>query len=42
MIAITAGIGENDPRVREMITEGLEFLGVKFDASKTTLKVKNM
>ncbi len=38
VIAITAGIGENDPRVREMITEGLEFLGAKFDASKNNFK----
>ena len=38
VIAITAGIGENDPRVREMITEGLEFLGAEFDASKNDFK----
>ena len=32
-ISISAGIGENDPGVREMITSGLEFLGAKFDPS---------
>jgi len=30
-ITFTAGIGENDPWVRERICEGLEFLGVKID-----------
>ena len=38
VIAITAGIGENDPGVREMCTSGLEFLGAKFDASKNNFK----
>lgn len=38
VIAITAGIGENDPRVREMITEGLEFLGAEIDKSKNDFK----
>lgn len=30
-IVFTAGIGENTPEVRERVTDGLEFLGVKFD-----------
>jgi len=38
VIAITAGIGENDPRVRQMCTEGLEFLGAEFDESKNDFK----
>ncbi len=33
-IVFTAGIGENSPLVRKMVTEGLEFLGVKMDLSK--------
>ncbi|MDE6585213.1 MAG: acetate kinase [Clostridia bacterium] len=31
-IVFTAGIGENTPTVREDVCEGLEFLGVEFDA----------
>ncbi|WP_457636532.1 acetate/propionate family kinase [Oceanithermus sp.] len=30
-IAFTAGVGENDPEVRRMSLEGLEFLGIKLD-----------
>ncbi len=30
-IVFTGGVGENDPLLREMVTEGLEFLGVKLD-----------
>lgn len=30
-IVFTAGIGENDPVIRSMCVEGLEFLGVKMD-----------
>lgn len=30
-IVFTAGIGENNPHFREMVCEGLEFLGVKLD-----------
>ncbi len=30
-IVFTAGIGENTPIVREMATDGLEFLGIKLD-----------
>lgn len=30
-IAFTAGVGENDPLVRKLATEGLEFLGVCMD-----------
>ena len=37
-IVITAGIGENDPGVREMCTEGLEFLGAKLDLAKNNVK----
>ena len=31
-IVFTAGVGENDARVREAACKGLEFLGVDFDA----------
>lgn len=33
-IVFTAGIGENDPTVREAACEGLEFMGVKVDHDK--------
>lgn len=33
-IVFTAGIGEHSPRVRAMICDGLEFLGVKIDPGK--------
>ena len=33
-IAFTGGIGENDDDVRERVCEGLEFLGIDFDAAK--------
>ncbi len=33
-IVFTAGVGENDARVREAACSGLEFLGVEFDAEK--------
>ncbi len=28
---MTAGVGENDPFIREMILEGLEYLGMDMD-----------
>ncbi len=33
-IVFTAGIGENDPILREMALRGLEFLGIKLDLDK--------
>ena len=33
-VVFTGGIGENDDDVRERVCEGLEFLGVNFDAAK--------
>lgn len=33
-IAVTAGVGENDVRMRSMMFEGLEGLGIKLDAEK--------
>ena len=33
-IVFTGGIGENDDKVREKVCEGMEFMGVKFDAAK--------
>lgn len=30
-IAFTAGVGENNPMVRRLATEGLEFMGIKLD-----------
>lgn len=37
-IVFTAGIGENSAPTRKMITEGLEFLGVKMDYSKNDFR----
>lgn len=37
-IVFTAGIGENTPTVREDVCEGLEFLGVEFDAKANAAK----
>ena len=34
VIVFTAGIGENNPKMRAMIMEGLEFLGTEIDADK--------
>jgi len=36
VIVFTAGVGENQLSMRAAVCEGLEFLGVKFDASKNT------
>ena len=33
-VVFTGGIGENDDDVRERVCEGLEFLGIDFDAAK--------
>ncbi len=33
-VVFTAGIGENNPKMRNMICEGLEFMGIKIDADK--------
>ncbi len=33
-IVFTAGIGENDPLLREKVCENMEYLGVKFDTAK--------
>ncbi len=33
-VVFTAGIGENDPDVRELSLKGLEFMGVKIDVEK--------
>ncbi len=39
-IIFTAGVGENDGLVRAAVCEGLEFLGVKYDASTTNTRGK--
>jgi acetate kinase len=33
-IVFTAGCGEHTPELREAVTEGLEFMGIKFDRNK--------
>ena len=37
-IVFTAGVGENTPKTREAITDGLEFMGVKIDKDKNNTK----
>ncbi len=37
-VVFTGGIGENDGRYRNAITEGLEFMGIKLDAEKNKLR----
>ena len=39
-IVFTAGVGENDKAFRLMMTEGLEFMGVKVDAEKNNVRGK--
>ena len=38
VIVFTAGVGENTPRVREGVTNGLAFMGVKIDKEKNAMK----
>ena len=38
IIDFTAGVGENQAGMREEVCKGLEFLGVKFDASKNNFR----
>jgi len=37
-IVFTAGVGENSPITREMVCEGLEFLGIKIDKKANDIK----
>ncbi|HBR02487.1 MAG TPA: acetate kinase [Ruminiclostridium sp.] len=39
-IIFTAGIGENTPKIRKMICEGLEFMGVSIDDAKNQTRGK--
>ena len=38
VLVFTAGVGENGVMMRQMICEGLEFLGVKLDVEKNKLR----
>ena len=38
IIVFTAGVGENQAGMREEVCKGLEFLGVKFDATKNNFR----
>lgn len=40
IIVFTAGVGENQTGLREEVCKGLEFIGVKFDASKNNVRGK--
>ena len=37
-LVFTAGVGENDGKMRAQICEGLEFLGIKIDPEKNTVR----
>jgi acetate kinase len=39
-LVFTAGVGENSPRVREMVCKDLEFLGVEIDPAKNAVAVR--
>jgi acetate kinase len=39
-VVFTAGIGENSVLVRQMVGEGLEFLGAKLDLAKNNIRGK--
>lgn len=41
-IVFTAGVGENRPDTRELIVEGLEFLGIKIDKEKNDVMGKDV
>jgi len=41
-IVFTAGIGENNSRIRKRIVSGLEFLGVEIDDEKNSLRGKEL
>ena len=41
-IVFTAGIGENNPRMRAEIVEGLDFMGIKIDPEKNNVKGKEV
>jgi acetate kinase len=41
-IAFTAGVGENAPRVREQVCEGLEGLGIRLDPRRNGLPVDDV
>jgi acetate kinase len=40
-VVFTAGIGENDPLLREMVLRDLEFLGIKLDLEKNRKTLKS-
>ncbi len=42
VITFTAGVGENDAVMRELATEGLEFLGVKIDHSRNRTRTSGI
>lgn len=37
-VVFTAGIGENNPKIRSMVCQGLEFLGISIDQEKNKIK----
>ncbi|MBP3326286.1 MAG: acetate kinase [Coprococcus sp.] len=41
-IAFTAGVGENNPYVRKLATEGLEFMGIKLDEKANETRGEEM
>ena len=41
-IVFTAGVGENDARVREMVCREMDFLGIRLDEEKNQIRSKEM
>ncbi len=38
VLVFTAGIGENEPEIREMICENMDYLGIKIDSQRNNFK----
>lgn len=40
-VVFTAGVGENDVKVREMVCQNMDYLGITLDAEKNAVRSKN-
>jgi acetate kinase len=41
-VVFTAGVGENDMMIREMVCSGMEYLGITLDRERNKIRSKNM
>lgn len=41
-VVFTAGVGENDVKVRQMVCQNMEYLGITLDEPKNTVRSKNL